>query len=134
MAQERRIEVEPGQVESLLTSIRGGMGADEREWELPARPKQAARTARVAVSYQAATMHPPAHSRRKPSLQVWLMSVWEPNPLPQIVEPLEWIVMTSVRTLSVAAAWERAEWYRCRWVVEEYHQCLKTGCRLEQRH
>jgi len=39
-----------------------------------------------------------------------------------------------VPTLTVAAAWERAEWYTCRWLVEDYHQCLKTGCSLEQRH
>jgi hypothetical protein len=134
VAQDRRIEVEPGQVESLLTSVRGLPGAAERDLALPARPKQAARTARVAVSFQAATLHPPAHSRRKPPLQVWLIRVWEPNPPPEVVEPLEWILMTSVPTRSVAAAWERAEWYRCRWVVEDYHQCLKTGCRLEQRH
>lgn len=24
-------------------------------------------------------------------------------------------------------------WYKRRWVVEEYQQCLKTGCRLEER-
>jgi len=134
VAQDRRIEVEPWQVESLLTSVRGLPGAAERDLELPARPKQAARTARAVVSFQAATLHPPAHSRRKPPLQVWLIRVWEPNPPPEVVEPLEWILMTSVPTRSVTAAWERAEWYRCRWVVEDYHQCLKTGCRLEQRH
>jgi hypothetical protein len=24
-------------------------------------------------------------------------------------------------------------WYERRWVVEDYHQCLKSGCRLEER-
>lgn len=134
VAQDRRIEVEPGQIESLLTRMRGLPGADERDVALPARPKQPARTARVKVSFQAATLHPPAHSRRKPPLQVWLIRVWEPNPPPEVAEPLEWILVTSVPTRSVAAAWERAAWYRCRWVVEDYHQCLKTGCSLEQRH
>ena len=41
--------------------------------------------------------------------------------------------MTSVPTADAGAAWERVAWYRCRWVVEEFHRCLKTGCRLEQR-
>jgi hypothetical protein len=86
------------------------------------------------VSFQAATLHPPAHSCRKPALPVWLIRVWEPNPPPEVAEPLEWILVTSVPTETVAAAWERAAWYRCRWLVEDYHQCLKTGCRLEQRH
>src|SRR5207253_4213779 len=30
-------------------------------------------------------------------------------------------------------ALERIEWYRLRWVVEEYHKALKTGCAMEQR-
>lgn len=134
VAQDRRIEVEAGQVESLLTRVRGLPGCDERNLELPTRPKQPARTARVMLSFQAAILHPPAHSRRKPPLSVWLIRVWEPNPPPEVSEPLEWILLTSVSTASVAAAWERAAWYCCRWLSEDYHQCLKTGCRLEQRH
>ena len=26
------------------------------------------------------------------------------------------------------------DWYRCRWVVEEEHQRLKTGCQIEERN
>jgi hypothetical protein len=133
VAQDRRIEVEPGQVVSVLTPMRGLPGADARDLALPARPTQPARTAQVMISFQAATLHPPAHSRRKPPLPVWLIRVWEPNPPPGVNEPLEWILLTSVSTETVAAAWERTAWYRCRWLAEDYHQCLKTGCRLEQR-
>ena len=25
------------------------------------------------------------------------------------------------------------DWYTCRWLIEEYHKCLKTGCALEKR-
>jgi hypothetical protein len=25
------------------------------------------------------------------------------------------------------------DWYQCRWLVEDYHQCLKSGCRIEER-
>ena len=25
------------------------------------------------------------------------------------------------------------DWYTYRWVIEEYHKCLKTGCGLEKR-
>jgi hypothetical protein len=37
-----------------------------------------------------------------------------------------------VAVASAADAWERAEWYGCRVVVEEYHKCQKTGCAIEQ--
>jgi Transposase Tn5 dimerisation domain len=93
-----------------------------------------ARTARLSISLRAATLRPPAHSRHKPPLSVWIIRVWEADPPPEVDEPLEWILLTSMPTLTVADAWERVEWYTCRWVVEDYHQCLKTGCSLEQRH
>lgn len=28
---------------------------------------------------------------------------------------------------------ERVQWYRLRWLVEDYHHCLKSGCRIEER-
>ena len=28
---------------------------------------------------------------------------------------------------------ERVDWYRHRWLVEDYHYCLKSGCRIEER-
>lgn len=35
--------------------------------------------------------------------------------------------------MTLEQAWERIEWYRHRWLVEDYHQCLKSGCRIEER-
>jgi hypothetical protein len=58
--------------------------------------------------------------------------VWEESP-PDGVEPLEWILITSVPVQTVEQAWERVDWYRARWIVEDYHQCLKTGCNIEER-
>jgi len=134
VAQDRRIYAEDGTVESLLTAIRALPAQDQRELQVVAHDGQPARTARVSISFRAATLRPPAHSRSKPPLSVWILRVWEADPPPDVEEPLEWLLLTSVPTLTVASAWERAEWYTCRWLVEDYHQCLKTGCSLEQRH
>ena len=41
--------------------------------------------------------------------------------------------MTSVPTPTLEQAWERVDWYRQRWLVEDYHHCLKSGCRIEER-
>ena len=46
---------------------------------------------------------------------------------------MEWILLTSVPIQTVEQAWERVDWYRARWIVEDYHQCLKTGCSIEER-
>ena len=63
---------------------------------------------------------------------VWVVRVWEAEP-PAGVEALEWVLLTSVPIQTVEQAWERVDWYRARWIVEDYHQGLKTGCRVEQR-
>ena len=52
---------------------------------------------------------------------------------PRREEPLEWVLVTSVSTRHVEQAWERVGLVWHRWIVEDYHQCLKTGCRLEAR-
>ena len=36
-------------------------------------------------------------------------------------------------TNTLEEGWERVDWYRQRWVVEDDHQCLKSGCRIEER-
>ena len=72
-------------------------------------------------------------NRKQPALSVWVVRVWEVNPPDWVEEPIEWILLTSVPTESVDQAWERVAWYRCRWLVEDFHQCLKTGCQSEHR-
>ena len=63
---------------------------------------------------------------------MWVMRVWEEQ-APEGEEPLEWIRLPSVPTTTLEQAWERVDWYGYRWLVEDYHQCLKSGCRIEHR-
>jgi hypothetical protein len=50
------------------------------------------------------------------------------------VEPLEWFLLSSLPVESEAQAWQAADWYGCRWSVEDLHKGLKTGCQIEERH
>jgi len=102
--------------------------------DLKSSQQRAARRAHLAVSWRAVRLLPPrlqeqAHWR---PLVVWVVSVWEPDP-PAGVEPLRWVLLTSVPTETFHHAQERIRWYQARWIVEDYHQGLKTGCRMEQR-
>ena len=49
------------------------------------------------------------------------------------VTPLHWVLFTSERVRSFNAAWKIIEWYEKRPIIEDYHKCLKTGCRVESR-
>jgi hypothetical protein len=46
---------------------------------------------------------------------------------------VEWFLLTSVPTTAVDEAMTRVRWYLLRWLTEDYHKCLKTGCSLEKR-
>ena len=52
---------------------------------------------------------------------------------PADVEPLEWVLLTTVAVDTVAEAIERVQWYSCRWGIEVWHRILKSGCHLEAR-
>lgn len=108
------------------------------ELSLRARPQQSARTARIEVSTGEAFMPVPRH--RSP----WVRSL-DPEPIsvnvvrvrevnaPDDVEPIEWILYTSLPTATYDDAWTVIEYYESRWLIEEYHKALKSGTRLTTR-
>ena len=49
------------------------------------------------------------------------------------VKPLHWILLTSLPVVSFDDAWRVIEHYEKRWMIEEFHKALKTGCRVEER-
>jgi hypothetical protein len=49
------------------------------------------------------------------------------------VEPLKWMLLTDLPVENPDQAWEKVEWYRVRWGIEEWHRVLKTGCNAEGR-
>ena len=54
-----------------------------------------------------------------------------PAVTPEGEEPLEWILLTNCPMLTIDDAFERIHWYEQRWIVEEYHKAMKTGCSIE---
>jgi len=47
-------------------------------------------------------------------------------------KPVEWLLLTNEPVKTFRDAWRVASWYECRWVVEEYHKGMKTGCGVEE--
>jgi hypothetical protein len=105
----------------------------QRTVHVAARPGQPERKAVVAVAFAPVLLWPP-HVRRglyeKRPLPLWVVRVAEVDP-PKGIKPLEWILLTNRPVQTLEDAWERATWYECRWVIEEYHKAQKTGCSLE---
>src|SRR2546421_4209313 len=119
----------------LLAVVRGWQAQGTQELELAASKQVKARSADVRISWGSLRLLPPRSPQEAEQhpLVVWVVHVWEPAP-PEGVEAVEWILLTSVPVSTLEQAWERVEWYRGRWIVEDYHQGVKTGCSIERRH
>ena len=133
-AQNRRVQTSEDAISSSLTQVRSWPSQASRPFEVPARHGHPGRSTQLQLACGQLTLLPPRHEPRasKEPLTVWVMRVWEEQ-APEGEEPLEWLLLTSVPTSTLAQAWERVDWYQCRWLVEDYHHCLKSGCRIEQR-
>ncbi len=93
------------------------------------------RTIKLNTSFSAATILQPKLCKDKSccSLPVWIVRAWEDASDAGKDKPTEWVLVTTVPVFDVKAALQIVEWYRHRWTIEEYHKCLKTGCRVEER-
>jgi hypothetical protein len=133
-AQNRRVEVCEDEITYALTLARSWPSQASRALEVPARHGHPARSTQLQLAFGQMTLLPPRNEPRasKDPMRVWVIRVWEEQ-APEGEEPLEWILLTSVPTTTPAEAWERVDWYGHRWLAEDYHQCLKSGCRIEQR-
>ncbi len=89
-----------------------------------------ARDATVAIQFGSVTICAPHGA--KGTVELSAVHVFEID-LPEGVEPVEWLLLTSDPIASEADAWLRVDWYRCRWVIEEFFKVLKSGCRVEAR-
>ncbi|GHO65125.1 hypothetical protein KSC_040170 [Ktedonobacter sp. SOSP1-52] len=133
-AQNRRTEADEEEITYSLDRARAFPSQQSRPLEVPARHGHKARSTQVQLAFGHMTLLPPRHEPQASNepLTVWVIRVWE-ELAPEGEKPLEWILLTSVPTTTLEQARERVDWYRQRWLVEEYHQCLKSGCRIEER-
>jgi hypothetical protein len=133
-AQNRRVQGQDTALGYSLTQARSWPSQASRPFEVPARHGRTGRSTQLQLAYGQMTLLPPRQEPRagKEPLRVWAIRVWEEQ-TPAGEEPLEWVLLTSVPTNTLEEGWERVDWYRQRWLVEDYHQCLKSGCRIEER-
>jgi hypothetical protein len=106
--------------------------------ELPANQQQAARTANMEVRFGPLTIPRPQHVSTwvKQSgieeITMWVVETREIDP-PRGTKPARWVLLCSEEVQNFEVAWQMLEHYEKRWLIEEFHKALKTGCRLEER-
>jgi hypothetical protein len=132
VGQNRLMLTGSGRKAKLLDWVRRLPAQTETVIELRGRAEQPPRTVCLQVAWSAVTLCPPRNGpeRQQAPVSGWCVRCWEAD---KRKNALEWVLFTTVPVTDAASARERIEWYRLRWVVEEYHKALKTGCAMEQR-
>lgn len=109
------------------------------ELHVRANGEQPARTAFIEVRCAQVTMPRPRSGVSRyvrdsgiNEIRMWVVEARETN-APRGVKPLRWVLLTSEEVRTFKDAWGIIEWYEKRPLIEDYHKCLKTGCRVEER-
>ena len=133
-ARDRIIYTLAGERTYLLQWARGLVSQATTTVAVRGRDGAPARSATLQVAWSACEVPAPARGKELsgPRLRVSVVRAWEADP-PAGVEPLDWVLVTSLVVSNVADALQVIAYYEKRWLIEEYHKCLKTGCALEAR-
>ena len=97
------------------------------------RGSRKARDAWIDIRFAEVALKPPKSHRGGASVRVWAVYVTERDFDEKVKEPIEWMLLTTVKVASFEDARKRVEWYSGRWGIEVYHRTLKSGCRIKDR-
>ena len=132
----RNVVTENGDKLSLKEALQDACELGRYELNMPSRRGVKARTAKIRVSTVQVTF-PLPRNRSKwlkecgiKELSTNVVLVEETN-APKGVTPIGWVLLTSLPVETFDDAWQVIEDYENRWLVEEYHKALKTGCSIE---
>ena len=103
-----------------------------QEIYVPQKGSRRARTAKLSVRFAEVRLDAP-QTKNSTSVTMWAVFAQETDCTDEVKTPLEWMLLTTVKTDSFQEACERIGWYSKRWGIEIYHRTLKSGCRIEDR-
>lgn len=136
---KRQVRNAAGGEGSLDDAVRAAPLQGTYELQVRANRDQPARTATIEVRFARVVMPRPrtgvsryVRDRGVTEIPMWVVEAREANP-PRGVQALRWVLLTSEELRRFDDAWRIIEWYEKRPLIEEYHKCLKTGCRVEER-
>ncbi|OFV91116.1 MAG: hypothetical protein A3J75_02485 [Acidobacteria bacterium RBG_16_68_9] len=128
-SQQRKLDASEQQVrEHLLSSPLQA----ECLVEIPRHKNCAARAAQLQMRFATVDLQAPQRHRHLGSIRLTVIYVSEQN-APRGIEPIEWMLWTTLPVDTEEQAWEKVDWYKRRWGIEDFHRTLKSGCRIEDR-
>lgn len=140
---ERALANEAGLVKALLAKTEPrayreaevGTRVAKRRELIESKPgvSRKQRVAKLAVGSHSIEIRRPGTSKvAERSLKLNLIYVWEPSP-PRGQAPVDWVLFTTEPVDTKAQLNAIVDYYRSRWVIEEFFKALKSGCSFEKR-
>jgi hypothetical protein len=131
--ENRRLEQPIHGQSYLFDAVRRLRSAGAQTIKIRAAPGRRARETKIHVAFTPVCLALPGKKSgdydNRP-LRLWAVRVWEPN-TPADEDPLEWILLSNCPVTGLEEACQCITWYELRWIIEEYHKGLKTGCGIE---
>ena len=116
----------------LWETVAGQPLAGTMELKVPRRGSKPARQTRVEIRYTQVELQAPQRKAQMPSVRMWAVLAREVT-APADIEPVEWMLLSSLPVDSFPSALEKLRWYAGRWGIEVFHRVLKSGCQIETR-
>jgi hypothetical protein len=141
--QHNRHLVEEGRLRDALLNVRAQADRTvplSKRWKLGGakqrkiHPARAERLASLSFGACSVDIKRPGSAQHATTdhLELNVVYVWETAP-PANEAAIEWVLYTSEPVETAEQILRVVDWYRARWVIEEYFKALKTGCSLEKR-
>ena len=103
---------------------------------VPRRPGKPKRLATLTVRFARVLLPPPAHQVKYQGhtepIGIWIVLAEEENP-PKGVTPICWRLLSTAPVEEFGTACAMVRRYSQRWLIEEFHRTLKSGCKAEAR-
>lgn len=132
-AQDRSLLADDPARRKLWSRTSTSPSLGEIEFDLPATAKRPARRVRQTLKAQQVTLRAPYRKGKSlPHITVFAVLAEEIEP-PAGVEPLCWLLLTSLPVTSFEEAVRIMRYYLRRWHIEIFFHILKNGCKVEQR-
>lgn len=133
VAQNRRITEEN---KTIIRQVESQSCAGEILVSIPRdiENKLPPRDARLSIKFCPVTIMPPKNrsdAKTLPNLKLYAVLAEEIDP-PKEVEPIYWVLLTTLPVTTFDEAVEKIKWYRQRWKIERYHLTLKSGCKVQE--
>lgn len=105
------------------------------ELKIPRRKNQKARKAKIEVRAMQVSVMPPKNRKDLKGtdpVKMYCVFAREINPPSHVKDPVDWKLLTTMPVENFKKAMFCIKGYSNRWVIEEYHKVIKSGCKIEK--